>query len=368
MPAGSESAGHLVLSRGKPRATSIFSPSRKPNLAPRVWRDTKTRQLGRLGPQVSAMGLGCMGMSQSYGSPNEVEGIATIHRALELGVNFIDTADIYGPYTNEELVGRAIAGRRDEVVLATKCGIVETGPGGATGLDGSPKHIREACEASLRRLKVSTIDLYYLHRVDPNTPIEQSVAAMAELVDEGKVRFLGLSEVHPSTLRRAHRVHPITAVQSEYSLWTRDPERGILPACRELGVGFVPFSPLGRGFLSGAVRTLEGLPEGDFRRGLPRFQSGNLERNLALVDRLTAFAKEKGCTAAQLALAWVLSRGPDVVPIPGTKRRRYLEENVGAIALELSPADLERIEGALPPVEVAGERYGPATMARMDRG
>ena len=308
-----------------------------------------------------------MGMSQSYGSPNEAEGVATIHRALELGVNFLDTADIYGPFTNETLVGRAIEGRREEVVLATKCGIVPA-DSGATALDGSPKHIRVACEASLRRLKVSTIDLYYLHRVDPKTPIEESVGAMAELVDEGKVRFLGLSEVHPNTLRRAHRIHPITAVQSEYSLWTRDPEHGILPVCRELGVGFVPFSPLGRGFLSGAVRTLEGLPGDDFRRGLPRFQAGNLERNLALVDRLATLAREKACTPAQLALAWVLNGGADVVPIPGTKHRRFLEENVASVDLVLTKADIERIEGALPLGEVSGERYGPDTMARVDRG
>jgi aryl-alcohol dehydrogenase-like predicted oxidoreductase len=340
----------------------------KPNQGRGLKDRTKTRQLGRHGPRVSAIGLGCMGMSQSYGSPNEVEGISTIHRALELGVNFLDTADIYGPFTNEELVGRAIEGRREGVVLATKCGIVPTDSAGATGLDGSPQHIRQACEASLRRLRVSTIDLYYLHRVDPKTPIEESVRAMAELVDEGKVRFLGLSEVHPNSLRRAHKIHPITAVQSEYSLWTRDPERGILPACRELGVGFVPFSPLGRGFLSGAVRSLEGLPTDDFRRGLPRFQAGNLERNLALVDRLTALAKEKRCTAAQLALAWVLSRGPDVVPIPGTKRPHYLEENVASLDLELTRSEVESIERALPPGDVAGERYGPVTMARMDHG
>jgi aryl-alcohol dehydrogenase-like predicted oxidoreductase len=309
-----------------------------------------------------------MGISQSYGDPNEAEGLATIHRALELGVNFLDTADIYGPFTNEDLVGRAIAGRRDEVILATKCGIVGTGPAGASDLDGSPKHIREACEASLRRLKVPSIDLYYLHRVDPRTPIEESVRAMAELVDEGKVRYLGLSEVHPNTLRRAHRVHPITAVQSEYSLWTRGPEQGILPACRELGVAFVPFSPLGRGFLSGTVRTLEGTPANDFRRGLPRFQGANLEKNLALVDRLAEVAKEKGCTAAQLALAWVLSRGEDVVPIPGTKRTRYLEENVAAVDLDLTRSDLDRIERTVPAGDVAGERYGPAGMARTDRG
>jgi aryl-alcohol dehydrogenase-like predicted oxidoreductase len=328
----------------------------------------KTRQLGRKGPRVSAIGLGCMGMSMSYGSPNEAEGIRTIHRALELGVNFLDTADIYGPFTNEELVGRAIRDRRDSVVLASKCGLVPADGAVASRVDGSPDHIRAACEASLRRLNVSCIDLYYLHRVDPRVPIEESVGAMAELVDRGKVRFLGLSEVHPNTLRRAHKVHPITAVQSEYSLWTRDPERGVLPACRELGVGFVPFSPLGRGFLSGTVRTLEGLPADDFRRGLPRFQGENLGRNLALADRLAELAREKGCTPAQLALAWLLSRGPDIVPIPGTKHPRYVEENVAAVDLALSFTDLERIEHAVRPEEVVGERYSPSRMTLVDRG
>jgi aryl-alcohol dehydrogenase-like predicted oxidoreductase len=327
----------------------------------------KTRQLGRNGPRVSAIGLGCMGMSQSYGSPDQAAGISTIHRALELGVNFLDTADIYGPFTNEELVGQAIEGHRDEVVLATKCGLVPGGPGG-NSLDGSPQHIRKACEASLRRLRVSSVDLYYLHRVDPRIPIEESVHAMAELVDEGKVRFLGLSEVHPNTLRRAQKIHPITAVQSEYSLWTRDPETGILRTCRELGVGFVPFSPLGRGFLSGAIRNLEGLPHDDFRRGLPRFGEGNIESNLVLVDRLAEVAKQKHCTTAQLALAWVLSQGPDVVPIPGTKRIRYLEENVASIEIEITRSDRDHIERALSPGDVAGERYGPAAMARTDRG
>ena len=328
----------------------------------------KMRQLGRAGPRVSAIGLGCMVMSGSYGSPNEAEGLRTIDRALELGVNFLDTADVYGPFTNEELVGRALRGRRDSVVLATKCGLLP--PGNPTGnrVDGSPKHIREACDASLRRLNVATIDLYYLHRVDPKTPIEESVGAMAELVDEGKVRFLGLSEVRPNTLRRAHKVHPISAVQSEYSLWTRDPENGVLATCRELGVGFVPFSPLGRGFLSGSVRSLHGLPENDFRRDLPRFEGENLERNLALVDRLSAFARAKGCTAAQLAIAWLLSRGPDMVPIPGTKHPRYVEENVAAVDLELSPAELKEIERTVRPAEVAGERYGPASLSLLDRG
>jgi len=316
---------------------------------------------------VSAIGLGCMGISQSYGSPDEASGVATIHRALDLGVTFLDTADVYGPFTNEEVVGRAIRGRRDEVFLATKCGFVPGADGRPSGVDGSPEHIRSACDASLRRLGVKTIDLYYLHRVDPKTPIEESVRAMAGLVAEGKVRYLGLSEVSPKTLHRALAVHPITTVQSEYSLWTRDPESGILPACRELGVGFVPFSPLGRGFLSGNVRTLDGLPENDFRRGVPRFQGKNLDANLVLVDRLREVAREKGCTAAQLALAWVLAQGDEVVPIPGTKRTKYLEENVAAVDLRLTRDDLHRIESALPKESVAGDRYSPQGYALIDR-
>jgi len=326
----------------------------------------KTRRLGPNGPVVSAIGLGCMPMSQSYGRPDEAGGLATIHRALDLGVTFLDTADVYGPFTNEELVGRAVRGRRDRVFLATKCGFVP----GATGpmrVDGTPEHIREACDASLRRLGVRTIDLYYLHRVDPRTPIEASVRAMAGLVAEGKVRYLGLSEVTAKTLRRAHAIHPITAVQSEYSLWTRDPEEGVLPACRELGVGFVPFSPLGRGFFSGHVRTLEGLPDDDFRRGVPRFDSTNLAANVARVDRLGAVAREKGCTTAQLALAWLLAQGEDIVPIPGTKRRQYLEENAAAADLTLSPAERERIEAAFPKGSAAGERYSPQSFALVDR-
>ncbi|HYA71391.1 MAG TPA: aldo/keto reductase [Thermoplasmata archaeon] len=326
----------------------------------------KTRRLGRNGPIVSAIGLGCMPMSQSYGSPDEAGGIETIRRAIELGVTFLDTADVYGPFTNEELVGRAIHGHRDEVVLATKCGFVP-GRSGPMGVDGSPPHIREACDASLRRLGVKTIDLYYLHRVDPRTPIEESVRAMAGLVAEGKVRYLGLSEVSAKTLHRAHAVHPITAVQSEYSLWTRDPETGVLPACRELGIGFVPFSPLGRGFFTGSVRTLEGLPANDFRRGVPRFQGRNLEQNLRLLDQLGAIAAEKGCTPAQLALAWLLAQGPELVPIPGTKRRKYLEENVGAVDVALSRADLARMESLLPKGAVAGERYSPESFALVDR-
>jgi len=327
----------------------------------------KTRTLGAKGPRVSAIGLGCMGMSQSYGSPDEAESLATIDRALELGVNFLDTADAYANGANEELVGRAIRGRRDQVFLATKCGFVPDRTGAPSTIDGSPEHIRSACDASLRRLGVKQIDLYYLHRLDRKTPIEDSVRAMAGLVDAGKVRFLGLSEVSPTTLRRAHAVHPITAVQSEYSLWTRDPENGVLATCRELGVGLVPFSPLGRGFFSGQVRSLEPLPERDFRRGSPRFQGENLAQNLRLVDRLAEVAREMGHTPAQLALAWVLSRGPDVVPIPGTKRRRYLEENVAAVSISLAPADLDRIEGAVPANRVAGDRYAPSSQALLDR-
>jgi aryl-alcohol dehydrogenase-like predicted oxidoreductase len=308
-----------------------------------------------------------MGMSQSYGAPDEAGGIATIHRALDLGVTFLDTADVYGPFTNEELVGRAIRDRREEVFLATKCGFVPAQDGRPGSVDGSPEHIRKACDASLRRLGVRTIDLYYLHRVDPRTPIEESVRAMATLVAEGKVRYLGLSEVSGKTLRRAQAVHPITAVQSEYSLWTRDPETVVLPACRDLGVGFVPFSPLGRGFFSGKVRTLEGLPETDFRRGIPRFQGGNLAANVTLVDRLADIAREKGCTPAQLALAWVLSRGDEIVPIPGTKRQQYLEENAGAVDVALSSSDLARMEAAIPKEAVAGERYSPQSFALIER-
>ena len=330
----------------------------------------KTRQLGRHGPHVSALGFGCMVISGSYGTPDEQDGIRAIHRALELGVTFFDTADVYGQtlHANEATVGRALKGHRETVVLATKCGLLSPSAPGGKRVDGSPKHIREACEASLRSLNVSTIDLYYLHRVDPETPIEESVRAMAELVDEGKVRFLGLSEVHPNTLRRAHQVHPITAVQSEYSLWTRDPEQGILATCRELGVGFVPFSPLGRGFFSGAVRSLDGLPEDDFRRGLPRFQGANLGWNLELVDHLAELATSKGCTSSQLALAWLLHRGHDIVPIPGTKNPRHVEENVRAADLALSPTDLQEIEDAVGPDKVAGERYSPERMALVDRG
>ena len=308
-----------------------------------------------------------MGMSQSYGTPQDDESLATIHRALELGVNFLDTADVYGPFTNEQLVGRAIRDRREGVFLATKCGLNVHPDTGGPAVDGRPDYILAACDASLQRLGVATIDLYYLHRVDPHTPIEESVRAMAGLVKQGKIRYIGLSEVSPTTLRRAHAVHPITAVQSEYSLWTREPEHGILPVCRELGVGFVPFSPLGRGFLTGKVRTLEDMPSNDFRRGLPRFSGENLGRNLAIVDRLAMLAASKGCTAAQLGLAWVLSQGPDVVPIPGTKRRTYLEENVQAVDLKLTAADLHAIDEAVPVGAAAGDRYSPERMATVDR-
>ncbi len=326
----------------------------------------KRRSLGRQGPRVSAIGLGCMGMSQSYGVPDDAESMATLERAFELGVNFFDTADAYGPFTNEELLGRFLRGRRDDIVVATKCGFVPTSPGHPNAIDGSPEHIRAACEASLRRLGVRTIDLYYLHRIDPRVPIEESVRAMAELVRDGKVRHLGLSEVSPRTLRRAHAIHPITAVQSEYSLWTRGPEEGILPVCRELGIGFVPYSPLGRGALAGTVRSLEGLPEHDFRRNVSRFGPGNLERNLGLVDRLGDVARARGVTTAQLALAWVLARGEDIVPIPGTKRRTYLEENVAATEIELSPGDRARIEEAVPKGSAVGERTTPWGKALLD--
>ncbi len=327
----------------------------------------KSRRLGPTGPTVPTLGLGCRGMTGSYGDADPKEAEATIARALDLGVTFLDTADVYGPFANEELVGRAIRGRRDEVFLATKCGLLPATPSGPGGVDGSPRHIREACDASLARLGVSAIDLYYLHRVDPKVPIEESVGAMAALVEAGKVRYLGLSEVGPATLRRAQAVHPIAAVQSEYSLWTRDPENGILAACRELGVGFVPFSPLGRGFLSGALRTASGFGADDFRRDQPRFQTGNFERNLAAVDRLAEVARRKGCTPAQLALAWVLAQGETIVPIPGTKRRAYLEENVRATEVALSRTDLEAIESAFPKGSTAGERYPPRGLAMVDR-
>ncbi len=315
------------------------------------------RKLGRQGLEVSALGLGCMGMSEFYGTADEGEAIATIHRALELGITFLDTADMYGPFKNEQLVGKAIADRRDQVVLATKFGHMRGEQGEWLGINGSPDYVRSACESSLRRLGVETIDLYYQHRVDLKTPIEETVGAMAELVQEGKVRFLGLSEAGAATIRRAHAVHPISALQSEYSLWTRDPEPEILPTVRELGIGFVAYSPLGRGFLSGRIKSAEDLDEKDSRRRGPRFQEENLSQNLALVAEVEAIAAEKGVTPSQLALAWVLSRGDDIVPIPGTKRRSYLEENAAAVELELTGDELERLERAFPAGAAAGDRY-----------
>jgi aryl-alcohol dehydrogenase-like predicted oxidoreductase len=324
------------------------------------------RTLGAKGPAVSAIGLGCMGMSQSYGAGDEKESRATIDRALELGITFFDTADAYADGVNERLVGAALRGKRDRVFLATKFGFVADAAG-ERAIDGSPEHVRAACDASLERLGVDTIDLYYLHRVDPRTPIEETVRAMAGLVEKGKVRYLGLSEVSAATLERAHRVHPITAVQSEYSLWTRDPEDGVLQMCERLGVGLVPFSPLGRGFLSGRIRDTAAFGDNDFRKTLPRFDTGNFERNLALVDRVAEVARSKGCSPAQLALAWVLSRGPHVVPIPGTKRRSNLEENVGAAQIYLTSEDLATIDRAIPRDQVAGDRYREAAMRTVNR-
>ena len=324
----------------------------------------QTRSLGQQGPTVSALGLGCMGMSEFYGTSDEQTAIDTIDRALDLGVTFLDPADMYGPFTNERLVGRAIAGRRDEVVLATKFGNVRGEDGARLGVRGDAEYVRQACDASLQRLGVDHIDLYYQHRVDKTVPIEETVGAMAELVEQGKVRHLGLSEASPATIRRAHAVHPITALQTEYSLWSRDPEAEILPTVRELGIGFVPYSPLGRGFLSGRFRTPDDFPEDDFRRHHPRFQGENFERNLVLVDRVRAIAEEKGVTPGQLALAWVLHQGDDLVPIPGTKRVRYLEENVAAADIALSEEDLRRLDEAAPVGATAGDRY--ADMSPID--
>lgn len=324
------------------------------------------RTLGPAGPRVSALGLGCMGMSEFYGAADEAESLATLDRALELGIDFWDTADMYGPHTNEELVGRALRGRRDRVFLATKFGILRSGKD-FTGVSGKPAYVKSACEASLRRLKVDTIDLYYLHRVDTETPIEDTVGAMADLVREGKIRYLGLSEAAAATIRRGHAVHPITALQSEYSLWTRDPEDEILATVGELGIGFVPYSPLGRGFLSGQIRKFEDLAPDDARRNHPRFQGENFQRNLDLVARVEAIAREKDCTASQLALAWVLAQGEHLVPIPGTKRRKYLDENAGALEVTLTPEDLRRLDEAAPKGATAGLRYPPATLARVNR-
>jgi aryl-alcohol dehydrogenase-like predicted oxidoreductase len=325
----------------------------------------ETRTLGPDGPAVSALGLGCMGMSDFYGKRDEAEAIRTIHRALDLGVTMLDTADMYGPYTNEQLVGRAIAGRRDEAFVATKFGIVRDPENPrARGIDGTPEYIRSAVEGSLRRLGLDHIDLYYQHRIDRSTPIEETVGALGELVQAGKVRYLGLSEASPQTIRRAHAEHPITAVQSEYSLWTREPEDEVLGTLRELGIGFVAYSPLGRGFLSGAIRSVDDLDADDYRRFSPRFQGENFARNLELVARVEELAREKGVTAGQLALAWVLAQEQWIVPIPGTKRVAYLEENVRAAEVALTPEDLRRIADALP--EAAGARYPEAMMGSLN--
>ena len=327
----------------------------------------KTRSLGRSGLTVSALGLGCMSMSEFYGPGDDAESTATIHRAIELGVTFFDTADVYGPFKNEELVGRAIKGKREKLIIATKFGIVRDPENPkARGVNGTPDYIRKSCESSLRRLETDYIDLYYQHRVDPNTPIEETVGGLAELVKEGKIRHIGLSEASVKTIRRAAKVHAITALQTEYSLWSRDPEDGILATCRELGIGFVAYSPLGRGFLTGQIKRFEDLAPDDFRRGVDRFQGENFQKNVDLVAKVEDIAKQKGCTASQLALAWVLAQGDDIVPIPGTRRSTRLEENLKSVDVQLTGEDLRQIEETFPPGVVSGERYSEQMMKLID--